>query len=154
MAQYAKKIHAAGSLYDYVSAGLGNNVGAAAGWLYYSGTMVLTAGLAVLIGGYVHDSIFTADAAAPGVINTSSPLPVWAWSALFALLVWLVLYFGVQISTRVQLTLALVSVAVVLAFFIKVIVDLGSANDVAKTFNPSSSTSAGRASSSACCTGC
>ena len=38
-----------------------------------------------------------------------------------------------------QLTLALVSVAVVLAFFIKVIVDLGSANDVAKTFNPSSS---------------
>ena len=49
------------------------------------------------------------------------------------------LYFGVQISTRVQLTLALISVAVVLAFFIKVIVDLGSANDVAKTFNPSSS---------------
>ncbi len=44
-----------------------------------------------------------------------------------------------QISTRVQLTLALISVAVVLAFFIKVIVDLGSANDVAKTFNPSSS---------------
>ena len=42
VAQYAKRIHAAGSLYDYVSAGLGNNVGAAAGWLYYSGTMVLT----------------------------------------------------------------------------------------------------------------
>ena len=139
VAQYAKKIHAAGSLYDYVSAGLGSNVGAAAGWLYYSGTMVLTAGLSVLIGGYIHDSIFTADATAPGVINTSSPLPVWAWSALFGVLVLVVLYFGVQISTRVQLTLALISAAVVLAFFVKVIIDLGSANDVAKTFNPSSS---------------
>lgn len=139
VAQYAKKIHAAGSVYDYVSAGLGNNVGAAAGWLYYSGTMVLTAGLGVLIGGYIHDSIFTADATAPGVFSASSPLPVWAWSALFALFVLVVLYFGVQISTRVQLTLALVSVAVVLAFFIKVIIDVGSGNDVATTFNPSSS---------------
>ena len=40
-------------------------------------------------------------------------------SAIFALVLFVVLYFGVQISTRVQLTLALVSVAVVLAFFIK-----------------------------------
>ena len=36
VAQYAKKIHAAGSLYDYVSNGLGLNVGAASGWLYYA----------------------------------------------------------------------------------------------------------------------
>ena len=41
-----------------------------------------------------------------------------------------------KISTRVQLTLALISIAVVLIFFITVIVDLGSANDVAKTFDP------------------
>ena len=141
VAQYAKKIHAAGSLYDYVSAGLGNNVGAAAGWLYYSGTMVLTAGLGVLIGGYIHDSIFTSDPAVPGVFSAESPLPIWAWSALFALLVFVVLYFGVQISTRVQLTLALASAAVVLAFFVKVIIDVGSDNDVATAFNPNSSTS-------------
>ena len=30
-------------------------------------------------------------------------LPIWAWSAVFALLLFVVLYFGVQISTRVQL---------------------------------------------------
>ena len=36
------------------------------------------------------------------------PLPIWAWSALFALGAVVVLYFGVQISTRVQLTLALI----------------------------------------------
>ena len=139
VAKYAKKIHAAGSLYDYVSAGLGKTIGAAAGWLYYSGTMVLTAGLGVLVAGYVHDSIFTADPAVPGVLSMESPLPIWAWGVVFALAVFAVLYFGVQISTRVQLTLALVSAAVVLAFFVKVIADLGSANDIAKTFTPSSS---------------
>jgi amino acid transporter len=139
VAQYAKRIHAAGSVYDYVSAGMGSKAGAAAGWLYYSGTMVLDAGLGVLVGGYVHDTIFTSDPAIPGVVSAKSPLPVWGWSLVFALLIFVVLYFGVQISTRVQLTLALVSVAVVLAFFIKVIVDLGGANDVALTFKPSSS---------------
>jgi amino acid transporter len=39
----------------------------------------------------------------------------------------------------VQLTLALISIAVVLVFFITVIIDLGSANDVAKAFDPSPS---------------
>jgi len=34
IAQYAKRVHAAGSLYDYVSMGLGDGVGAVAGWVY------------------------------------------------------------------------------------------------------------------------
>ena len=37
VAQYAKKIQAAGSLYDYVTDGLGVRAGAAAGFLYYLG---------------------------------------------------------------------------------------------------------------------
>ena len=139
VAQYAKRIHAAGSLYDYVSNGLGSNVGAAAGWLYYSGTMVLDAGLAVLVGGYVHDTIFTSDPAFPGVLSASSPLPVWAWSVVFGLLIFVVLYFGVQISTRVQLTLSLVSAAVVLVFLLYVIGKLGGDNDIGKAFSPGSS---------------
>ena len=51
----------------------------------------------------------------------------------------MVLYFGVQISTRVQLTLALISVAVVLTYFVSVIVRLGGDNDFAKAFNPNPS---------------
>ena len=47
VATYARRIHAAGSLYDYVTMGLGGNIGGAAGWLYYAGTTVLTAGLIV-----------------------------------------------------------------------------------------------------------
>ena len=117
VAQYAKRIHAAGSLYDYVSNGLGKTVGAAAGWLYYGGTIILTTGLGVLIGGYVHDNLLPA-------WEIDLDLPIWVWDTIFALLLFAVLYFGVKISTRVQLTLALISIAVVLIFFITVIVDL------------------------------
>ena len=48
-----------------------------------------------------------------------------------------ILYFGVRLSTRSQLALALVSMIVVLIFFITVIVKLGSANSF-KPFSPSS----------------
>ncbi len=129
VAQYAKKIHAAGSLYDYVSNGLGKTVGAASGWLYYGGTIILTTGLGVFIGGYVHDSLLPA-------WEIDLELPIWLWDTIFALVLFAVLYFGVQISTRVQLTLALISIAVVLIFFITVIADLGGDNDIAKAFDP------------------
>ena len=129
VAQYAKKIHAAGSLYDYVSNGLGKTVGAASGWLYYGGTIILTTGLGVFIGGYVHDSLLPA-------WEIDLELPIWLWDTIFALGLFAVLYFGVQISTRVQLTLALVSIAVVLIFFVTVIADLGGDNDIAKAFDP------------------
>jgi amino acid transporter len=130
VAQYAKRIHAAGSLYDYVSNGLGKTVGAASGWLYYGGTIILTTGLGVLIGGYVHDSLLPD-------LEIDLDLPIWLWDSIFALGLFAVLYFGVQISTRVQLTLALISIAVVLIFFITVIADLGGDNDIAKAFDPS-----------------
>ncbi len=133
VAQYAKRIHAAGSLYDYVSNGLGTTIGAAAGWLYYGGTIILTTGLGVLIGGYVHDILL------PTLGIDSGLLPIWLWDVIWAGLLFALIYFGVQISTRVQLTLALISMVVVGLFFIKVIVDVGSANDLATAFNPNSS---------------
>jgi amino acid transporter len=129
VAEYAKRIHAAGSLYDYVSNGLGKTVGAASGWLYYGGTIILTTGLGVLLGGYVHDSLLPA-------WEIDLDLPIWLWDSIFALGLFAVLYFGVQISTRVQLTLALVSIAVVLIFFVTVIADLGGDNDIVKAFDP------------------
>ena len=133
VAQYAKRIHAAGALYDYVSNGLGHTIGAVAGWLYYGGTIILTTGLGVLIGGYVHDILL------PTLGVDGGLLPIWLWNVIWAVVLFVVLYFGVQISTRVQLTLALISVVVVLLFFIKVIGELGGDNDFATVFNPNSS---------------
>jgi amino acid transporter len=129
VATYAKRIHAAGSLYDYVSHGLGKTLGAASGWLYYGGTIVLTTALGVLLGGYVHDNLLPAFEIGPF-------FPIWVWDAIFAVGLSAVLFFGVQISTRVQLTFALISIVVVLIFLITVIADLGGDNDVAKAFDP------------------
>jgi amino acid transporter len=129
VAQYAKRVHAAGSLYDYVSMGLGQQAGAATGWLYYGATTVLASAIAVLVGWFVHDVLFV------DVFGTDSPLPMWAWSGIYVAAAFLIMYLGVQISTRVQLALALVSAAVLLLFFLKVIVDVGSANSL-QAFNP------------------
>jgi amino acid transporter len=129
VSRYVREIHAAGSLYDYVTRGLGERVGTAAGWLYYGGVTVLLTGLLLLIGGYLEGTIqseFKVD-----------PLPSWAWTVLLIALIGGILYFGVRISTRSQLALALISMLVVGVFFIVVIVKLGSANSV-KPFNPSS----------------
>jgi amino acid transporter len=129
VSRYAREVHAAGSLYDYVTRGLGERAGTAAGWLYYVGITVLMTGLLLLIGGYLESTIaseFKVD-----------PLPAWAWTLLVIALIGAVLYFGVRVSVRSQLVLALISIVVVTIFFIVVIVKLGSANS-AKPFNPSS----------------
>jgi amino acid transporter len=130
VSRYAREIHAAGSLYDYVTRGLGSRVGTAAGWLYYGGVTVLLTGLLLLIGGYLQSTI-------QAEFNVN-PLPSWAWTLVIIVLIAGILYFGVRLSTRTQLALALVSIVVLTIFFISVIVKLGSGNS-ARPFEPSSS---------------
>jgi len=128
ISRYAKEIHAAGSLYDYVTRGLGERAGVAAGWLYYMGVLILGVGLILLIGGYIQSTI-----ASDFSVN---PMPAWAWSLIVIAGLFAVMYFGVRVSTRAQLLLAVVSIAVVLGFFIMVIVKLGHANSISP-FKPS-----------------
>jgi amino acid transporter len=130
VSSYARKIHAAGSLYDYVTEGLGARVGTAAGWLYYAGVTVLVTGLLVLIGGYLQSTIQSE--------FNANPLPAGVWTLLVIALVAAALYFGVRVSVRAQLILALISITVVTIFFVVVIVKLGSANSI-RPFKPSSS---------------
>ncbi len=129
VSNYAKEIHAAGSLYDYVTRGLGERVGTAAGWLYYGGVTVLLTGLLLLIGGYLQSTIQSE--------FSVNPMPSWLWTLILIAVIAAILYFGVRVSTRTQLALALVSIVVVTIFFVSVIVKLGSANSI-KPFNPSS----------------
>jgi amino acid transporter len=130
ISRYARQIHSAGSLYDYVSRGLGERIGVAAGWLYYMGIVMLTIALYLLAGGYIQSTLVSE-------FNVN-PMPPWAWTLILMVGLFAVLYFGVRISTRAQLMLAGISLAVVLGFFIMVIVKLGSANS-AVPFKPSSS---------------
>ena len=131
VAEYARRIQAAGSLYDYVSDGLGVRLGSAAGLLYYVGIFVLGAVLLVMIGGTIHDTL----AAEFG----HTLLPELGWDLVLLVGLGAVLFAGVALSTRAQLVLALVSIAVVLVFFAYVIVKVGSDNDVGTALNPGTS---------------
>jgi amino acid transporter len=127
VAQYAKRVHAAGSLYDYVTMGLGRWIGSWAGWVYYGGTLLLSSAIAVLVGWFLRDNVLPAYGIDP-------MMPSWAWSLIYVGLVFLILAAGVRISTRLQLILALVSAAVVLAFFVDVIIH--APENSLKAFNP------------------
>jgi amino acid transporter len=132
VAQYAKRVHAAGSLYDYVTMGMGTRVGGWAGWIYYGGTLLLSSAIAVLVGWFLRENVIPAFGSPDNPIDPL--LPSWGWSLIYVGLVFLILAAGVKISTRAQLLLALVSAAVVLAFFIDVIVHAPS--NSLKAFNP------------------
>jgi amino acid transporter len=132
VAQYAKRIHAAGSLYDYVTDGLGSRVGAAAGWLYYTGIFLLGGSILVLIAGFIHDTL--------AAEFNITPIPTGAWMAILIALIAAILYAGVQLSTRAQLVLAMLSITVLTIFFIVIIARVGSGNS-AKALNPGSSPS-------------
>lgn len=129
VSEYAKRIHAAGSLYDYVTDGLGQRVGGASGVLYYAGVLGLGCAILIMLGGTIHDTL-DAEFGHAGLSELG-------WDLALLVLVSVTGYFGVALSTRLQLTLATISIAVVTIFFIYVIIQVGANNDVARTFNPS-----------------
>ena len=131
VAQYARRINAAGSLYDYVTDGLGARAGAASGLLYYAGIIALGSGILVMIGGTIRDTLRSE-------LNLT-PLPEVGWDLVLLVGLAVVLYLGVALSTRAQLVLALVSFTVVLVFMIVVIAEVGPGNRVGTAFTPSSS---------------
>ncbi len=97
ISEYARRISAAGSLYDYISDGLGARVGGTFGLLYYVGILALGSGLAVMIGGTIHDTL---DA------EFGSPvLPEALWDLVVIGLVGAILYFGVASpSARISIS--------------------------------------------------
>ncbi|MFZ2013249.1 MAG: APC family permease [Nocardioides sp.] len=129
IAEYARRIHAAGSLYVYVTDGLGNRLGGASGFLYYSGIIALGAAILIMLGGTIHDTLLAE--------FHHAFLSELGWDIVLLVIACLTVFFGVALSTRTQLILALVSITVVSIFFVYVIIKVGSDNDVAKAFNPS-----------------
>ena len=113
----------------YTSGSLAAYGGTSFGGPTFGGITVLLTGLLLLIGGYLQSTIATE--------FHRNPLPAWTWTLIVIALIAAILYFGVRLSTRSQLVLALVSMLVVFVFFISVIVKLGSANSL-KPFRPSS----------------
>jgi amino acid transporter len=129
IAAYAKRIHAAGALYDYVSAGAGEHIGFVFGWIYLGGLIVLAVAIPLLWGGLLSDFLKG---------SYSVGIPYWILDLAYTAILFAVLYFGVRLSTRAQLTLVLISASVVTIFLIYVIAKVGGGNSV-KPFTPSES---------------
>jgi amino acid transporter len=129
IAQYAKRIHLCGSLYEYICDAFGPRVGIVAGWLYYGAMLVLAAATFLILGGLTQSFLQTA---------FSINVPWWPLSLAFIAVVMAIVIVGVQFSVRAQLALVLISSAVVLGFSIYIIAKGGhGGNSVsAKPFNP------------------
>jgi len=130
ISRFARRIHAAGSLYDYVTEAFGERVGFVAGWIYYGGVIALTLAIGLAFGGFLQGTlmIYGVDIA-------------WYWlSIAFWIAAALMLFRGVAISTRAQLVLGLGSFLVILAFSVWVIIKVaGDTGLSGEPFNPSSS---------------
>ncbi len=132
VAQYTRKIQAAGSLYDYVTDGLGP----APRRRLRPPLLRRHPGLGDRPAR--HDRRH--HPRHPGQRVRSRPsCRRTAWDLVLLVILAAVLYLGVALSTRAQLTLALISITVVLIFFIYVIIKVGGDNSVATAFKPSSS---------------
>ena len=77
VAQYAKRVHAAGSLYDYVTMGFGSRMGGWAGWIYYGGT------LAPLLGDRGPRRMVPPRQRASPRSAIDPLLPSWVWSLIY-----------------------------------------------------------------------
>ncbi len=131
ISRFARRIHAAGSLYDYVTEAFGERIGFVAGWVYYGGVIALTLAIGLAFGGFLHDTLF---------FNHGVELEWFWYSIAFWVVAAAMMIRGVAISTRVQLVLGLGSFLIILAFSIWVIIKIsGDGGLSGAPFNPSSS---------------
>jgi amino acid transporter len=129
IAQYAKRIHLCGSLYEYVCDGAGPRTGIVTGWLYYGAMLILGVATFLVLGGQTQGFLQSA-------FNVN--VPWWPLSIGFVVLVTAIIIIGVQISVRAQLVLVLISAAVVLGFSVYIIGrgGLGGHSVSLRPFNP------------------
>jgi amino acid transporter len=96
IAQYAKRIHLCGSLYEYICDAFGPRVGVVAGWLYYGAMLILATATFLVLGGMTQDFLSAA---------FSVDVAWWVISLILVAAVVAVVVIGVQVSVRAQLAL-------------------------------------------------
>jgi amino acid transporter len=127
VAEFAKHLPSAGSLYTYATVGLSRTGGFVLGWAYAIAFLVL--GGAVLAGfGYFASTLVQS------LTDSATPVP-WYWFFLGGLVVIAGLsLFGVQVSTRSQLVFTTLSV---LAMVVTAIAVIGNGTPAASVLDPS-----------------
>jgi amino acid transporter len=130
IAEFARRLPSAGSLYTYNSRGLGRTGGFLTGWM-----MVFAYAL------YVPAGISLTSAYASALVADALHVTIDGWALFVVILgaVALVAYLGIGTSSSVDLVLVAGEVAVIAALAITVLVKIGPAHYSAAVFSPASS---------------
>jgi amino acid transporter len=132
----AKYLPSAGGFFTYVSRSLGPQAGWMTGWLF-SLTYLLIVPLQLLVLGPV------ADAFVQQYFHFTFGTVGWAvWAMIFAVIVFVLTYFGIKVSADAGVILGAIEIVVFVLLSIWLIVSAGSGNTAA-TFNPASSLESG-----------
>ena len=127
--EFALHLPSAGSLYTYVSNGLGPLWGVVVGWTYTVGFVVV--GPAVLAGFSVFTSMVMRHHAAP------TPMQQWwVWFAVGVAAYFVLSYYGIQFSTRTELIFTVATAATLLLLAAIIIFDGGAAGNTIDAFRP------------------
>ena len=129
IAQFAVRHHAAGSIYTYIAQAFGSVQGFMGGWIYMFAVLALTVAIVAGVAGWT--SGFLADFVG---INIH-----WLVVLVVELVVlFLLSYFDVRYSTRLQLTLVAISVLILLALALTIIFKGGAEGNTIAPFLPGS----------------
>jgi amino acid transporter len=132
----ARYMPSAGGFFTYVSRGYGSQAGWMAGWLF-SLAYLLVVPLQLLVLGPVADQFVNQ------YFHLSFGPNGWAiWAMIFAVLVFVLTYFGIKVSADAGVILGAIEITVFVVLSIWLIVTAGSGNTAA-TFNPASSLESG-----------
>jgi amino acid transporter len=131
ISRYARRISAAGALYEYVTRAAGPRAGFVAGWAYYGAAILaFAAGTIFIVGGTLSEFLGE---------RLDVHISWWVLGIGITVLAWAVVTRGVRIATRAQLALAGVSALVVLGFSLWVIIKGGAHGNSLAPFNPAES---------------
>jgi amino acid transporter len=130
VAEFAKRLPSAGSLYTYNSRGLGDIGGFLTGWMMIAAyALYAPAGVALT-------SAYASQLAVTAFHVTIAP---WVLFLVIVAAVVLVAYLGIAVSSSVDLVLAAGEVSVIAALAITILVKTGAAHFSGAVFSPSSS---------------
>src|SRR5882762_7839868 len=130
IARYARRIHACGALYDYISSAAGKRAGVVAGWVYYGAAVFgFAVATPIIVSGTLADWL----AGEHGI-----HIPWWVICIAMTALVLVIVTVGVRCSARAQLVLVGFSAIVVLGFSVWIIIKGGHGGNSLAPFNPGS----------------
>ena len=131
VSQFASRIHAAGAIYNYAAKAFGPETGFMGGWVYLFATLLLTLAIIAGVAGWTTEFL-----AMVGILTQPAPYLWLGVAVVECIVLFLLSYFDIRISTRTQLWLVFGSVTLVVLLSAFVFIKGGAAGHSLTPFSP------------------